>query len=217
MRLATSALGLALLAAGAAGAEPAALYPGGMMSFTYRRIPFGLNGTFRSDGDVTDPSAFPASGPGATTAAYAEADGTAYLLVVGGLLNADESVDAAALFLRMPAPVAPGTYPVDKAGYTARFGFVDDATAVVLPADLTTTDFDTWVSAIQAPHKFLGVLGYITLTQVEAGLLQGMFSLTATDAVTGLPVLVPDGIFSVGTTVSVDGASWGGIKAGYRE
>jgi hypothetical protein len=188
-----------------------------MMSFSYQQIPFGLNGTFVSDGDVTDPSAFPAGGSGATTAAYAEASGTAYLLVAGGLRNPDGSVDAAALFLRMPAPLVPGTYPIDLAGYTALFGFVDDATAVDLPDDLTTTDFDTWVNAIQASHKFVGAMGYITLATVETDLLQGMFSITATDAGSGLPVLIPDGIFSLVTTVSVDSETWGGIKAGYRD
>jgi len=32
-----------------------------------------------------------------------------------------------------------------------------------------------------------------------------------------MPVLIPDGIFSVGTTVSVESESWGGIKAPYRD
>jgi len=217
MRLAASALGLALLLAGTAQADPATFYPGGTMSFTYRKIPFGLNGTFRSDGSVTDPSGFPAGGSGATTAAYAEAGGMAYLLVAGGMLNADRSVDAAALFLRLPAPILPGTYAIDLANHSALFAFVDDATAVVLPTDLTTTDFDTWVNAIQAPHKLLSAVGSITIAQVDGGSLQGMFSLTTTDLATGLPVLVPNGIFSVGTATSVESGSWGGIKALYRD
>jgi len=203
--------------AGSSQAAPAAFYPSGVMSFTYQQVPFGLNGAFASDGAVFAPAAFPAGGPGATTAMYAEAEGRAFPLVAGGVFNADRSVDAAALFLRLPAPIVPGTYSIDLVNYTAVFAFVDDATAVDLPDDITTTDFDTWVAAIQSSHKFLSAVGSITIAQIDPGTLQGMFALTATDLVTGMPVLIPDGIFSVGTTTAVESGSWGGIKALYRE
>jgi hypothetical protein len=218
MRPAPSALGFAVVllagSAGNAAAVPAAFYSGGILSFSYQPVPFGARDAFRSEGAAIDPSAFPAGGSGVTTARYAEANGTAYLLVAGGTVNADGSVDAALLFLRGPAPLAPGTFAVDPLD-SVLFAFVDDAAAVVLPEDLSTSDIDAWARSIPATRRLLGTAGTIRLAVADSGRLQGLFSLTAMDVSSGLPVLVPDGIFSLGATSPVGDASWGSVKAGY--
>ena len=122
------------------------------------------------------------------------------------------------MFFRLPSPLLPGTYPIDPADGTALFAFGDDATSITLPESPATTDFDAWVAEIPSLHRFLSVVGSVTIVRIDSAALQGVFSLSATDLATGLPVLIPDGVFSVGSTSAVrSGGSWGGIKAQYRD
>jgi hypothetical protein len=146
-----------------------------------------------------------------------EVQGVHYLLVVGGKQNLDATADAAFLFLRSGAPFGPGSYPVDAVGYTAIFGFVDDASSIDVPDDPHTTDWEAWVAALVAEHKLLSATGAIVLSTVSDTLIEGSFSGIGGEFGGGIMAAFANGQFSLDPEpLSVEPGTWGSIKALYR-
>jgi len=218
MRTAATIVGLLVLLSTAAYADSVHFYPGGEMSFTYMQIPPGpISGTFFAQGDVSDPQSIPPPGTGATSALAVEIDGMYYLLIVGGFGNADRSADIGFVFIMSPTPIGPGVYPLDPVGFTTLFGFLDDASDIVLPGDLTTTDWVVWVSSITAAHKFLGTSGSVVITVLTPSDIQATFAVTAGEFGGGPIIGIPDGYISVGTVLDINQDSWGAVKNLYSE
>ena len=221
MRLATTLCVFALMLALAVPAPAPAtilVYEQGWVGFKFAQFPVGpYGGNFYSDGNVTDPGAFPPGGSGASLAVRTTVAGIDYLVIFGGLQNSDTTADVAFLFLKTPSPLAPGNYPIDPVGFSALFGFVDDASGLDLPDDPHATDWTAWVAGLIAEHKLLSASGSIQLTTVTDILIEGTFSGLAAEFGNGFMVSFTDGAFSLDPPpLSVDQSSWGSIKGLYR-
>lgn len=214
-------LRLLLLAGASLAASPATAQPlaGGRLEFRYRQFPFGpYTGAFRAEGSVADLASFPPSLPGAVHAARFVHRGRHTLFVVGGFGNADSSGDIAFLILQSDQPFAPGTYVVDPVTYSVTFGFVDDAAGIRIPDEPWTADWQLVFESIAARHKFGAISGFITLDAVYTDRVSGTFRGFMAEAGGGLTITVSEASFSVGLVVTpVDPASWGSIKAAYRD
>ena len=221
MRLATAILSFALMLALAVPAPAPAtilVYEQGSVGFKFSQFPVGTyGGNFFSDGNVTDPDAFPPGGSGASLAVRTTVAGADYLVIFGGLRNTDATADVSFLFLKRPSPLTPGDYPIDPVGFTALFGFVDDASSLDLPDDPHATDWQAWVQGLVAEHKLLSASGSIHLTKVTDHEIQGTFSGLAAEFGGGIMVKFEDGEFFLDPPlVSVGESSWGSIKSLYR-
>jgi hypothetical protein len=209
---------LLLLPALSASAAPALFYPSGTLSFSYSQLPFGpISGSYEASGSLLDLDSFPA-GPAACAAASMTYHGTTYLLVLSGRQNPDSSVDAAFVWLAKPAIMA-GSYPLDLTSYTALFGYLEGATGVDWPTGnrFHETNWTEWLELVTARNTWVGASGGVTLLAVDPSRLEGIFQVIAVDPEPPMSIMIPDGFFSFGATVSVDDASWGSIKAGYAE
>jgi len=221
MRIATTTFLIALtLALTVPAPAPATVlvYEQGSVGFTFAQFPVGpYKGEFLSNGSVLDPGSFPPGGSGASMAVRTTVAGTHFLVIFGGLQNLDTTADVTFLFLRSSSPLAPGVYPVDPVGFSAIFGFVDDASGLDLPDDPDATDWQAWVAGLIAEHKLLSASGSIQLTTVSDLLIEGTFSGLAGEFNNGFMVSFTDGTFSLDPPlVSVDESSWGSIKGLYR-
>ncbi|HET9887820.1 MAG TPA: hypothetical protein VFR10_09915 [bacterium] len=221
MRLATAIFSFALLLALAVPAPARAtilVYEQGSVGFKYAQFPAGsYGGTFFADGNVTDPDAFPPGGSGASVAVRATVAGIDYLVIFGGLQNTDDTADVSFIFLKHSSPLAPGDYPVDPVGFSALFGFVDDASNLDLPIDPHGIDWQAWIEEIVADHKLVSASGSIHLTKVTNHEIQGTFAGLAGDFVGSMMVKFEDGEFNLDPPpLSVDQSSWGSIKNLYR-
>ena len=140
--LAGALVALTVAASPAVSGSPT-LLDDGRLTFDYAQFPMGpYAGTFSAEGSIAFPPEFPA-GSGATYGLVAEAEGIHYLLVVGGVRNLDETVDAAFLYLTSTIPFEPGTYPLDPATYSITYGFVDGATSLTFPENPHEFDWNT--------------------------------------------------------------------------
>lgn len=218
MKFTTISASLLTFALATGAVAQTTIYDQGVMGFGYAQFPVGpYGGAFLSDGAIADPEAFPPGGPGASMAIRANVAGVHYLLVLGGLQNTDSTVDAAFILLRSTSPFAPGVYPVDPIGYTAIYGFVDDASSVTVPEHPDTTNWQAWVAGIVADHKFVSGSGAITLTIVTDLLIEGTFSGIGGEFGGGMMVAFNNGHFSIDPEpLAVGNNSWGSIKGLYR-
>ncbi len=190
----------------------------GVMSVDYAQFPVGpYVGSFLSDGSISDPDAFPPGGPGASIAIRTNVAGVHYLVVLGGKQNPDASIDGAFLFLKSSVPFAPGVFPIDPVGFTALFGFADDASEIDVPEITDLQNWQAWIEGIIAEHKLLSASGAIVLTSVTDGLLEGTFSGLGGEFGGGIMASFTNGVFSIGPEpLAVEGSSWGAIKGLYR-
>ena len=221
MRLATTIFPFAtMLALAIPTPAPATIlvYEQGSVGFKFSQFPVGTyGGNFFSDGNVTDPGAFPPGESGASLAVRTTVAGVDYLVIFGGFQNTDRTADVAFLFLKKNSPLSPGNYPIDPVGFSALFGFVDDASGLDLPDDPHATDWMAWVSGVVAKHKLLSASGTIHLSTVSDVLVEGTFSGLAAEFGGGMMVSFEDGMFSLDPPpLSVDKSSWGSIKSLYR-
>src|SRR5262245_26146523 len=157
MRLATTSFSFALLLAlSAPPPAPATIlvYEQGSVGFEFDQYPVGpYGGAFLSNGNVTDPSAFAPGGSGASMAVSTiTVAGAHHLAIFGAVRNSDTTGDLAFLYLRSSSELTPGTYPVDPVGFTAIFGFVDDATSLDIPDDPDVLDWTAWIAGLNAEH-----------------------------------------------------------------
>jgi hypothetical protein len=222
MRLATTSFVFALLLAFLAPAPAPAtilVYEQGSVGFEFDQYPSGpYGGAFLSNGNVTDPSAFAPGGSGASMAVSTiTVAGAHHLAIFGAVRNSDTTGDLAFLYLRSSSELTPGTYPVDPVGFTAIFGFVDDATSLDFPDDPDVLDWQAWIAGLNAEHKLLSATGSIEITKLNDVLVEGKFSGITGEFGNGFMATIKDGTFSIDPPpLSVDKSSWGSIKNLYR-
>ncbi len=214
----TSALVATTLAI-SSGAAAQSLLADGELAFDYQQFPTGAyGGTFSASGPIADPSSFP-PGSGAAYGVFGEVEGVHYLLVVGGILNVDSTIDAAFLLIRNDNPITLGIYPVDTTDFRVGFGYLDDATALPIPGDPWALDLQAWADLLVAEHVFVGVNGAITIEEAlpgdtVAGTFTGLMGeYQGTQMLAGLT----NGSFRVGPVpLAVESTSWGSAKSSYR-
>jgi hypothetical protein len=214
----TTIFALSLSLALASNALATEVLDEGLVSVDYAQFPVGpYVGSFLSDGSISDPDAFPPGGTGASIAIRTNVAGVHYMVVLGGKQNVDSSIDGTFLFLRSPVPFATGVYPIDPVGFTAIFGFVDDASEIDIPEISDLQNWQAWVAGIIAEHKLLSASGAIMLTSVTDGVLEGTFSGLGAEFGGGIMASFTNGVFSIGPEpLAVEGSSWGAIKSLYR-
>ncbi|HOX27312.1 MAG TPA: FlgD immunoglobulin-like domain containing protein [Candidatus Krumholzibacteria bacterium] len=177
--VATAALAIVAGTAAAQIANPDTLYDGGSLSFDYVQTPIPLySGSFAAEGgalapDGTLPPGATQAVGGGSVATELDTVATAVYAVVG---NPDSTFDGALIALKTIGPLVPGSYPVDAAGGTAVFGFIDDATELALPDSLDQATIRRWLETMTAAHKQISISGSIQILAVNADTLRGTFS-----------------------------------------
>lgn len=211
-------LPFAFALASSAQAQVPTFYDQGSVGFGYTQFPVGpYSGSFLSDGGIADPDAFPPGGSGASIGIRVNVAGVNYLLIAGGVQNTDATADVALIFLRSAAPFAPGPYPVDPIGYTALFAFIDDASSVVIPDQIDSTNWQAWVAGLVADHKIVSGTGSIVLTTVTDTIIEGAFAGIGGEFGGGIMVSFVNGHFFVDPEpLPVEATTWGSIKGLYR-
>jgi hypothetical protein len=209
-----AALILALLLAAAGPAPAYTLLDGGNLAFTYASFPSGpYGGVFTADGSLLGG----VSTGGGVTSVLFQASGVYTLVVVAGVLDPASNVDGAVLLIRSPDPIVPGSYPVDPLNGTCAFAFVDDAVSFAVPTDPASADWQAWFDQLLASRKFVGATGAVTITSVGSERIAGSFSGLSLEYGTNVPIGVSGGTFEVTGALPVEPATWGGVKADYRD
>lgn len=209
----TLALTPALFLAVATAASAFTMIDGGTFAFSYSSFPSGpYSGAFHADGEL---AGIPTDG--GTTAVLFDAGGTYYFIVVAGCVDPGGHLDGAVVMIQSPAPFGPGTYPVDAINRTCSFAFADDAISFALPEDPASTDWEVWFQQLVASRKFVGATGAIALVETGPTRVAGTFSGLSLEYGTNAPLAITDGTFDVTGALPVEPASWGRVKAGYRD
>ncbi len=193
-----------LLLASGAGAQAAWPYVAGSVGFHYQQFPFPVySGNFAATESVG--GFFTASQDTATAMWYA------------AVAQTDSTVDLAMAWVRKPGATLPvGSYPIDVAGRTVLFAYVDELAGFTVPGAADLADPAAWLAGLRYGHLFLAVTGTVRLTALDQVTMAGTFSGTAAD--TGLMIIsVSNGTFALeGMDVPVEASSWGDLKAAYR-
>ncbi len=175
-----------------------ATYYEGHYAFDYDQWPFGsYDGTHDITGVILDPGI--GWEPGQTLSAGGRLETRADTLTAwayGALLNADDTVDMGALFIRTAAgSFSPGHYGIDLTDYMISFAFLDNISNFSIPEE--GADMATFISDLQADQKFFGTTGGIDVTQVDEYGFVGTFSGTMTDPGDLTIISISSGIFDL--------------------
>jgi len=176
--------------------EVIAVYYQGSYHFDYQQWPFGsYSGTFDATGEILDPDLGWAEGQTQSVGGRMEImSDTLTVWGYGAKLNADATVDVAAIFTRTAgSELLPGTYPVDISDYMTIYGFFDDVEAFEIPGE--GEDMSDWLANLVADHKFFSTSGSITFSEIDENGLAGTFTGSMAD---------PDDF----TIITVDNASF---------
>ncbi len=201
-------LGLILGASGARAQDSTlAVYSEGSMAFSYQQWPFGsYGGSFSAEGFAPDSSGFP---PGQTEGCggfLGIMSDTTTALAYGISLEPDGRADGGLVLVRGAGGLGPGTYPVDLTGFTAIFGFIDNADTLSIPSNPDSLDPFELLESIVADHKLIAASGQINVSTVDEEGFSGTFSGLMADYDNPLfLVSLNNGTFSVtATEVTVD-------------
>ncbi|MBC8367891.1 T9SS type A sorting domain-containing protein [bacterium] len=157
--------------------EVLAEYYQGSYHFDYQQWPFGsYSGTFDATGEILDPDLGWAEGQTQSVGGRMEImSDTLTVWGYGAKLNADTTVDVAAIFTRTAGTeLLPGNYPVDTTNFLTIYGFFDNVAAFEIPGE--GEDMAEWLANLVADHKFFSTSGSITFTEIDENGLAGTFT-----------------------------------------
>jgi len=152
-------------------------YYQGSYHFDYDQWPFGgYGGTFDAAGEILDPDIGWAEGQTESVGGRMEVlSDTLTTWAYGAILNADTTVDVAAVFVRTAgATLNPGNYPVDLDDYMALYAFFDNVSDFTIPEE--GGNMAEWLANLVADHTFFATTGSITITQIDEEGLAGSFT-----------------------------------------
>ncbi len=196
--LATAFVILSLASAAFGQDQVYATYYEGDYAFDYDQWPFGsYDGSHDVSGVILDTVI--GWEPGQTESVGGRLEERADTLTAwayGALLNADDTVDMGALFIRSASgSLSPGNYSIDLSNYMVMFAFMDDITNFSIPE--AGDDMSEFISNLQADQKLFGTTGSIQVTQVDEFGFRGSFSGTMTDPSDLTIISISNGAFSL--------------------
>jgi hypothetical protein len=182
----------------AAQDEVLATYFQGDYSFDYDQWPFGsYDGTHDVSGVILD--TIIGWEPDQTESVGGRLEMRADTLTAwayGARLNADDTVDMGALYIRSASgSLSPGNYSIDLSNYMVMFAFMDDISNFSIPEE--GADMAAFISSLAADQKFFGTGGSINVTQVDDYGFRGSFSGTMADPGDFTIISISSGLFDL--------------------